>query len=152
MTASSILAAVYGLSECLSPYRLSSCRTHYIYSIVVAEPVQADEQSSDESLAASSVIMPPAPSAHSIGATTRASANISVPGTSISIPSTPPSDDGSFDSSISLINIPSSPSINDEDDEDYQDSRSRLASVATSPAILERDLEYVVLYDTSSEE
>lgn len=86
--------------------------------------------------------MPPAPS---MGAATRASTGLSIP--SLTDPSAPLSDDGSFDSSMSLVNVPSSPSIDEEDDEIYQDSRSRIAA---SPTMLERDLEYVVLYDTSS--
>ncbi|KAI0094476.1 hypothetical protein BDY19DRAFT_1044297 [Irpex rosettiformis] len=117
--------------------------------IVVAEPIQADEHSSDEPLAASSVIMPPAPS---LAAATVASAGVSHAASTVTVPSVPLSDDGSdssFDSSISLINIPSSPSV-DNDDELYQDSRSHVASNSHSPAVIERDLEYVVLYDTSS--
>ncbi len=97
--------------------------------------------------------MPPAPS---LGGVTGVSAGVSNAGTSITIPSAPRSDNGSdisFDSSISLINIPSSPSV-DDDDEVYQDSRSHVevaaSSIVPSPAVIERDLEYVVLYDTSS--
>ncbi|KIP11681.1 hypothetical protein PHLGIDRAFT_10460 [Phlebiopsis gigantea 11061_1 CR5-6] len=119
--------------------------------IEVAEP-SADKESSDESLAASSVIMPPAPSA---GAKTPASAHTG--GSALPSPTIltgPPSDDGSYASSMSLIDAPSSPSIEDideleEEDEDiFQDSRE----VVVSPTDAPRDIEYVVLYDTSSSE
>ncbi|THH02356.1 hypothetical protein EW026_g520 [Hermanssonia centrifuga] len=105
--------------------------------IVVAE---VNDEAGEESLAASSVIMPPAPSAPSARTNTRESV---VPSTF----STPSSDDGSFDSSMSLINVPSSPS--GEDDDLYQDSRARIHA---SPLETHRDLEYVVLYDTASSE
>ncbi len=48
---------------------------------------------------------------------------------------------------MSLINVPSSPS--GEDDDLYQDSRARIHA---SPLETHRDLEYVVLYDTASSE
>ena len=151
MTASSTLAVASGSSK--SIFCLVRCvlftDLHDPCSIVVAELTQDDEHTSEESLAASSVIMPPAPS---LGAATVASTGISNAASSITIPSVPHSDDGtdnSFDSSISLVNIPSSPFLDDDDDL-YQDSRSQVASNIQSPAAIERDLEYVVLYDTSS--
>ena len=146
-----ISVVAYGSSEFLQCFVLPLLCSQSHNSIIVAEATQADEHSSDESLAASSVIMPPAPSLGAASGATRASAGMSIPTSSLTIPSAPPSDDGSFDSSISLINIPSSPSI-DDDDEDYQDSRSRIATVPPSPAAIERDLEYVVLYETSTSE
>lgn len=50
---------------------------------------------------------------------------------------------------MSLIDVPSSPSIEEEDEDIFQDSRSR---VAPSPAEPNNDIEYVVLYDTTSSE
>ena len=118
--------------------------------IEVTEPT-AEKESSDESLAASSIIMPPAPS---VGANTQTSTNTGAP-RSPTILTAPASDDGSYDSSMSLIDPPSSPSIEDidglEDDEDediFQDSRE----VVVSPTDAPHDVEYVVLYDTSSSE
>ncbi|EKM61508.1 uncharacterized protein PHACADRAFT_112173 [Phanerochaete carnosa HHB-10118-sp] len=112
--------------------------------IVVVEPDHSEDPSSEESLAASSVIVPPAPSA---GAQTRESTGVSA---AASVPSSPLSEDGSFDSSLSLIDAPSSPSIASADDVIFQDSRE--AVDATSPADVSRDMEYVVLYDTTSSE
>lgn len=88
-------------------------------------------------MASSSVIMP-RPLDHAMSAT-----NMPGSASSTTIPSAPPSDDGSFESSISLINAPSSPSIG-EDEAIYEDSR---ASVHLEHP---RDMEYVVLYDTTS--
>lgn len=111
--------------------------------IIVAELDHGEDPSSEESLAASSVIVPPAPSA---GAQTHQSTGMSV-APSTTVPSSPLSDDGSFDSSLSLIDAPSSPSIASADDEIFQDSRE-----AASPVDPTRDMEYVVLYDTTSSE
>ena len=100
----------------------------------------ASHSSGEDSLASSSVIMPRP--LEDVEATPAAVASAS----SITIPSAPPSDDGSFESSISLIDAPSSPSIAD-DDAIYEASRSQVqATTGDRP----RDLEYVVLYDTSS--
>ena len=63
---------------------------------------------------------------------------------SVSIPSAPPSEGGS---SISLLDIPSDSS--DDDDAVYEDSRSR---VIPSPSIPAQDAEYVMLFDSSSED
>ena len=64
---------------------------------------------------------------------------------SITIPSAPPSEGGS---SISLLDVPS---INSSDDDDavYEDSRSRVIS---SPEIRAEDVEYVMLFESSSED
>lgn len=123
----------------VSDYVLASCLLMLtaVNSIVV---VETHEESSDESLAASSVIMPPPPS---LTADTQLSTQSSVP-TSLTAPSGPLSDDGSLDSSISLVDLPS-PSISD-DEEIYHDSR------ASAPADQTGDAEYIVLYDTSSED
>ena len=103
-------------------------------SIVV---VETHEESSEESLAASSVIMPPPPSLTT--ADTRASTQ-SVARLTFSSGT---SDNGSIDSSISLVDVPS-PSISD-DEEIYHDIRA-------VPANETQDAEYIVLYDTSSED
>lgn len=120
--------------------------------IEVAEPSN-EKDSSDESLAASSVIMPLVPSA---GTETRVSANArtSAPLSAPSLLTVSGSEDGSLDSSVSLVDAPSSPSIEDidgfdDDEEDiFQDSRE----VVVSPTEPQREQEYVVLYDTSSSE
>ena len=103
-----------------------------------------NEPSSDESLAASSVIMPQSvPQSVSARATTVHRFSSS----SLTIPSAPPSDGGS---SISLLDVPSS-SSSDDDDEIYVDSRSH---VVTSPTEIQvgPDVEYVMLFDSSSSE
>lgn len=133
----------------MSYWRLHDGREYFGNSvwvdIEVAESTH-NEDASEKSLAASSVIMPPAPSA---GAETGVSAGISAP-PSTTVLSGPPSDDGSFDSSMSLIDAPSSPSIEgiDDDEDLFQDSRE----IVVSPIDAPRDIEYVVLYDTSSSE
>ena len=115
---------------------------HIICSIFV---VESNEDSNEESLAASSVIMPPAPS---LATGTRVSGEASAP--TFTNPSGPVSDDGSLDSSISLVDMPSSPSSPSSlsDDEIYEDSRTHLVPTAVSAH--PGDVEYVVLYDTSS--
>ncbi|KAL4246320.1 hypothetical protein ABKN59_008948 [Abortiporus biennis] len=113
--------------------------------ITVAEMDKpASSSSGEDSLAASSVIMPRSledvtPSFPSGDPSARAS--------SLTIPSNPPSDDGSFDSSVSLIDAPMS--SDDEDEAIYQDSRSR---VLVPPTGNNHDQEYIVLYDTGSSE
>lgn len=66
---------------------------------------------------------------------------------SVTIPSGPPSDSGSFDSSISLVDAPTSP-ISDDDEAVYEDSRSHV----TPPSARVQDVEYVMLYESSSED
>ncbi|KAI0699389.1 hypothetical protein C8T65DRAFT_581265 [Cerioporus squamosus] len=106
--------------------------------ITVAE---MNEPSSEESLASSSVIMPQSvPQSVSARATTEHRFSTS----SISIPSAPPSEGGS---SISLLDVPSI-SSSDEDDEIYVDSRSHV--VATPEVDVGQDVEYVMLFDTDS--
>lgn len=115
---------------------------------------QHNGSSGEESLASSSVIMPPV-----IEVPTLTSAGPTAEATSLTTPSHPPSDDGSFDSSISLLDAPSSPS-DEEDEAIYHDTRSRILPTPAEPTtrtppqatIQEQDIEYVVLYDTSSEE
>ncbi|CAL1694541.1 unnamed protein product [Somion occarium] len=116
--------------------------------ITVAEMNATNESSGEESLAASSVIMPHVLHVEPVFN----SAGPSAAATSFTTPSSPPSDDGSFDSSVSLLDAPSSPS-DDEDEAIYHDSRSRiLPTPAEVPVTVDHDIEYVVLYDTSSEE
>jgi next-to-BRCA1 protein 1 len=55
------------------------------------------------------------------------------------------SDAGSVGSSVSLISVPSS---EDEDAEDWQDSRSHV--VTSSPETLTDAAEYIVLFDDAS--
>ena len=62
---------------------------------------------------------------------------------SLTIPSAPPSEGSS---SISLLEVPSD---SDDDDAAYEDSRSRVIS---SPAISAQDVEYVMLFDSSSDD
>lgn len=74
--------------------------------------------------------------------------------TSLTTPSHPPSDDGSFDSDISLLDAPSSPS-DEEDEAIYHDTRSRFlppqVEAPAEPTTIEQDLEYVVLYDSEED-
>jgi len=112
--------------------------------ISVAEahrPMSQLSSAEDESLAASSVIMP-----HAAPERTSTS-SVRIPTLSVTIPSGPLSDDGSFSSSMSLVDLPSPTS--DDDDEVYEDSRSR---VVPTPSDQLREVEYVMLYDSSSEE
>ncbi|TCD64312.1 hypothetical protein EIP91_004259 [Steccherinum ochraceum] len=130
-------------SKYVSYWRLFDGSNYFGHSvwvdITVAEMNRpASKSSGEDSLASSSVIMPRPLEDVEAAVNTPASP-------SITIPSNPPSDDGSFESSISLIDAPSSPSIG-EDEAIYEDSRSN--AFAERP----RDLEYVVLYDTSDEE
>ena len=101
------------------------------------------EESGEESLAASSVIIPPAPS---LVADTRTSAQVSLPA-SLATPSGPLSDNGSIDSLLSLVDVPSSPSLS-SDDEIYEDSRANITNVPTT----QRNDDFVVLYETSVSE
>ncbi|TFK95036.1 hypothetical protein K466DRAFT_508551 [Polyporus arcularius HHB13444] len=127
----------------VSSWRLSdgkgSLFGHSVWvDITVAE---MNEPSSDESLASSSVIMPQSvPQSVSAHATTERRFSVS----SITIPSAPPSEGGS---SISLLDVPSS-SSSDEDDEVYVDSRSHV--VDSSEVEAGQDVEYVMLFDTDS--
>ena len=102
-----------------------------------------NEPSSDESLAASSIIMP-----QSIPGSATAPTTIErrFSGSSASIPSAPLSEGGS---SISLLDIPSSNSSDDDDDAVYEDSRSR---VLPTPEPHAQDVEYVMLFESSSED
>ncbi|KAH9951018.1 hypothetical protein B0H21DRAFT_685870 [Amylocystis lapponica] len=114
--------------------------------ISVAEVCKATSElsSADESLASSSVIMP-----HAAPERTSTGTGVPAPALSVTIPSGPPSEDGSFSSSISLVDLPSPTS--DDDDEVYEDSRSRLVGSQEEQQQV-REVEYVMLYDSASSE
>ena len=112
----------------------------WFFSITVAE---MHDPSSDESLAASSVIMPEiAPQATAPSGIER---QFSI--SSMTVLSALSSES---DSSVSLLDVPSSNSSDDDDDDDaaYEDSRSQ---VITSPVEHAQDVEYVMLFESSSE-
>ncbi|GBE77445.1 hypothetical protein SCP_0103200 [Sparassis crispa] len=114
--------------------------------ITVAEVNRATSElsSAEESLAASSVIMPHSTSEPAVEQRSTTARSLSV-----TIPSGPTSDSGSFDSSASLIDAPSSPFSDDDDDAVYEDSRSH---DIVSPAQPRQETEYVMLYESSSSE
>ena len=121
-------------------------------SITVAETSHQSD-GSEGSLASSSIIMMPqaAASAHSNAPSDIQHNQQAFPHSSITAESKLSTDDdasdgGSIGSSVSLISVPSS-----DDDEDWQDSRSRGAT--SSPETLRDATEYIVLFDdTSSDE
>ncbi|KAF7798519.1 hypothetical protein EIP86_009740 [Pleurotus ostreatoroseus] len=122
----------------VSYWRLHDGRRYFGTSVWVdIVVVETHEETSEESLAASSVIMPPPPSLTTADtrAYTQSVARLTF--------SSGTSDNGSIDSSISLVDVPS-PSISD-DEEIYHDIRA-------VPANETQDAEYIVLYDTSSED
>ena len=110
----------------------------------------------DESLAASSVIMPQAAQvddAPRVVLPPRLATNPSEPTLSVTIPSGPPSETDSFESSISLVDAPESP-ISEELEAYYREVREH-AVVVAPPAIVLRPVhegDYVMLYDSSSSE
>jgi len=125
--------------------------------ITVEEPSRHLKGASDEaSLASSSIVMPASAPVRSASthATVSDMQNVqhspSSHATAVSRLTLEDavSDDGSDASSVSLISVPSSEDV--EDDEVWQDSRSHV--VVTSPERARAALEYVVLYDESSEE
>ncbi|KAL7285558.1 hypothetical protein ACG7TL_000662 [Trametes sanguinea] len=131
----------------VSSWRLSDGAGNFFgHSIWVDIIVAEVNESSSESLASSSVIMPGnVPQPPSTQSTTEhVYTRFSTP--SATMPSAPPSEGGS---SISLVDIPSSPSSTSSDEAMYEDSRSR---VLVSPQVLARDVEYVMLFDSSSED
>ena len=111
----------------------------WFFSITVAE---MHDPSSDESLAASSVIMPEiAPQATAPSGLER---QFSI--SSMTVLSALSSESAS---SVSLLDVPSSNSSDDDDDDAaYEDSRSQ---VITSPVEHAQDVEYVMLFESSSE-
>ena len=127
-------------------------------SIVVAE-VSRQADGSERSLASSSIIVMPqsAASARSIAQSDLTdlqgnqqafplTRNLSLPVSKSSVDDTT-SDGGSIGSSVSLISVPSE----DEDEDDWRDSRSHV--VNPSPENFRDAAEYIVLFDdTSSDE
>ncbi|KAI9056980.1 hypothetical protein FKP32DRAFT_1661460 [Trametes sanguinea] len=131
----------------VSSWRLSDGAGNFFgHSIWVDIIVAEVNESSSESLASSSIIMPgniPRPPSTQ-STTEHVYTRFSTP--SATMPSAPPSEGGS---SISLVDMPSSPSSTSSDEAMYEDSRSR---VLVSPQVLARDVEYVMLFDSSSED
>ncbi|CDO73092.1 hypothetical protein BN946_scf185007.g146 [Trametes cinnabarina] len=131
----------------VSSWRLSDGNGNLFgHSIWVDIIVAEMNESSSESLASSSVIMPDLvpqpPSMRS--ANEQVYTRFSTP--SMTMPSSPPSEGGS---SMSLVDVPSSPSSTSSDEAMYVDSRSR---VLASPQVHAQDVEYVMLFDSSSED
>ena len=121
--------------------------------------VEADSHhSSDDSMAASSIIMPiSSPSAlqseHVPSTTVHSASAVSTIVTDDSV-----SELGSDSSSVSLISMPSSPS-DDEDDDLFHDSRSQTtadqvaaaaAAATAATATTASGMDYVMLYDDNS--
>jgi len=124
--------------------------------ITVAEITRALSalSTTDTSLASSSIIMPqPAQERTApLGEARERDDTIDSAHTlSATLPSTPPSETDSFDSSISLVDAPVSPLDDDDDDDEaiYEDSRSH---VVISPVQRVQEVQYVLLYDSSSSE
>ncbi|KAI0778720.1 hypothetical protein BD413DRAFT_116175 [Trametes elegans] len=132
----------------VSSWRLSDGNGNLFgHSVWVDITVAEMNESSSESLASSSVIMPqtaPQPSSATRSAAEHVFAHLTTP--SATLPSSPLSEGGS---SVSLIDMPDSVSSSDDDDAMYEDSRSR---VLVSPRLAARDVEYVMLFDSSSED
>lgn len=105
----------------------------------------------DHSLASSSIIMPQPAEGASAGLPTVVDEHFatadSAPTVSATLPSSPPSEDGSFDSSVS-VDAPDSP-LSDEEEEMYEDSRSHMVA---APNARVQDPDYVLLYDSASSE
>ncbi|KAH9837268.1 uncharacterized protein C8Q71DRAFT_757514 [Rhodofomes roseus] len=123
--------------------------------ITVAEMTRATSSlSTDESLAASSVIMPQAAQSQIADAPRvlppRTTTTAPSEPASATLPSSPLSDTDSFDSSISLVDAPSSP-ISDDFEEYFRELRGH---VSRPEAAARRALEpeYVMLYDSASSE
>lgn len=126
--------AVCGLSEASQflPEDLQLTQNH---SLIVAD--HYSDQASEQSLAASSMVMP---SAHPTGSVN--ASNVLQDATQPSLPSTKTVTDEVEDpdsdiSSVSLVSVPTS----DDEDAEWQDTCTH-----------SEPLEYVVLYDSNSEE
>ncbi|KZT72898.1 hypothetical protein DAEQUDRAFT_754913 [Daedalea quercina L-15889] len=125
--------------------------------ITVAEVTRATSSLSttDESLAASSVIMPQAAeidNAPRVVLPSRAVTDASGPTLSATLPSGPPSETDSFDSSLSLVDAPSSPvSITDDIEAYYAEIREHVSRPMATARPLQEP-EYVMLYDSASSE
>ncbi|OJT04449.1 Protein NBR1 -like protein [Trametes pubescens] len=131
----------------VSSWRLSDGQGNLFgHSVWVDITVAEVNESSSESLASSSVIMPqPTQPSSTPSVVDHVPTRFSTP--SVTVPSAPPSDGGS---SVSLLDAVSSADSSDDDDEAmYEDSRSR---VLVSPSLVPQDIEYVMLFDSSSED
>ncbi|KAH9858338.1 hypothetical protein C2E23DRAFT_803657 [Lenzites betulinus] len=129
----------------VSSWRLSDGKGNLFgHSVWVDITVAEANESSSESLASSSIIMP-RPARPSSAQFTVADVPTRFSTPSITLPSSPHSSGGS---SVSLLDVPSSDS-SDDDDAIYEDSRSR---VLVSPSQVPHDVDYVMLFDSSSED
>jgi len=112
--------------------------------ITVAEPQKSDS-SEEESLASSSVVMPNAAPQRTSAASAN-SAPAAAAGTSAATTTSATfSDIGSDDSDLSVVDMPSSPSLDSNDSLEWQEPREQVA-------LSETGVEYVVLYDDSSDD
>ncbi|KAI0828967.1 hypothetical protein BC628DRAFT_1482227 [Trametes gibbosa] len=128
----------------VSSWRLSDGKGNLFgHSVWVDIAVAEVNESSSESLASSSIIMPRPQPSSARSTVADVPTRFSTP--SITLPSSPHSSGGS---SVSLLDVPSSNS-SDDDDAIYEDSRSR---VLVSPPHMPQDIEYVMLFDSSSED
>jgi next-to-BRCA1 protein 1 len=120
-------------------------------SITVVELNNRSDDSSEGSLASSSIVMPQSASVKS-----SVPAEVETPDTTarstpmslspITAPSKPASENGSDSDTMSLISIPSSE--DEDEDEEWEDSRVNAVNAATET--VRSAMEYVVLYDDSS--
>ncbi|PCH34161.1 hypothetical protein WOLCODRAFT_160653 [Wolfiporia cocos MD-104 SS10] len=124
--------------------------------ITVAEVTRTGSAlSADHSLASSSVIMPQPvqdqPASPAAPRPQRSDTTGSEFTVSVTVPSRPSSDTGSFNSSISLVDVPASP-VSDDDDAVYEHSRSVVVTNPADRVNRVQDVEYVMLYESSSED
>lgn len=124
----------------------------YIYTPRI-NVIEATHESSDHSLASSSIIMPNHPASHSESTRTDVPTALTAPGSSVTIFSKLRSnsevsleDDISDGSSLSVVSAPFS-----EEEEDarlWEASRAHVAAVES----VAQNMEYVLLYDDNSDE
>ena len=118
-------------------------------SITVVELNNCSDDSSEGSLASSSIVMPQSASVKSsvlceVETPDEAASSTLMSLSPITAPSKPASENGSDSDTMSLISIPSS----EEDDEEWEDSRVHVENAPSEPA--RSAMEYDVLYDDSS--
>jgi next-to-BRCA1 protein 1 len=117
--------------------------------------VESDSHhSSDDAMAASSIIMPDASSSAQRSEHVPSTTVHSLSATSTIVTEDNVSDIGSDSSSVSLISMPSSPS-DDEDEALFHDSRSqtmaeRASALPAAPTAATSGMDYVMLYDDNS--